>query len=144
MNVFVLSTMTQSVGYAIWRKVDGLPTMVGKITIHGGAGIPSLRSGFGDMTKNAEGQPLWTADGIVTSVKEEDYEILKDQKIFKKHMEDGLVKVIQRDIRDNHKEVKKHANDMSRDAFRVLDKDTLKLKVKVTTASAPVEQEFRM
>lgn len=144
MSVFVLSTMTQSVGYTNWKTVDGVPVMIEKITIHGGAGIPSLKSGFGELTRNAEGQPLWTADGLVTTISDEQYALLKEHKIFKKHAEDGLLKVITRDITHNHKEVQKHAKDMSKDSFRVLDKDSLKMKIKVTTATAPTEQGFSL
>lgn len=144
MQVFILSTMTQSVGYTLWETVDGLPIQRERITVHGGSGIPSLRSGFGDMVTNSEGQPLWTAEGIVTCIDEGKYALLKDHPIFKKHLADNLVKVVTRDIRDNHKEVKKHAKDMARDKFQLLNKDTLGQRVKVTTATAPVETEFRL
>lgn len=144
MNVFVLSTMTQSVGYAHWETVDGVPIQRSKIMIHGGAGIPSLKSGFGEMTQNAEGQPLWTAEGIVTSITEEQYDVLKEHKVFKQHLSDGLVKVVNKNISDNHKEVKKHAADMSHDSFRVLDSKSIKMRIKVTTDVVDKEQQFRL
>lgn len=144
MSVFVLSTMTQSVGYAHWETVDGIPIQRGKIMVHGGAGIPSLKSGFGDITQNAEGQPLWTAEGIVTTVSDENYAILKDHKVFKQHLADGLLKVVAKNISDNHKEVKKHAADMQHDSFRVLDSKSIKMRIKVTTDVVDKEQQFRL
>lgn len=144
MSVFVLSTMTQSVGYTNWKTVDGVPIPQGKIKIHGGAGIPSLRSGFGDIQSNSEGRPVWTADGIVTSLDDGQYAQLKDHPLFKKHVEAGLVKVISRDISQNHNEVKNYASSMSRDSFQVLTPKTLKQKIKVTSLSAPAEDEFRL
>jgi len=144
MSVFVLSTMTQSVGYAVWETVDGVPIQRNKIMIHGGAGIPSLKSGFGDMIQNAEGQPLWTAAGLVTTISDGDYETLKDHKVFKQHLQDGLLKVLSKNISENHKEIKKVAADMSHDSFQVLTPKTLKMRVKVTTDMVDKEQQFRM
>lgn len=144
MSVFVLSTMTQSVGYTTWKTVDGVPIQLGKIMIHGGAGIPSLRSGFGDVQANGEGQPVWTAQGIVTSLSDAQYEALKGHKVFNQHVEEGLLKVISRDISKNHDDVKKYAESMSSDAFRVLNKSTLNQKIKVTTATIEAESEFRL
>lgn len=144
MSVFVLSTMTQSVGYTHWKTVDGVPIQQGKIMIHGGAGIPSLRSGFGDVQANNEGQPIWTAQGIVTTITDLQYESLKAHKVFVQHVEEGLLKVISRDISKNHDAVKKYAEEMSSDAFRILNKSTLNQKIKVTTATIEAESEFRL
>lgn len=144
MSNYVLSTMTQSVGYAHWETVDGVPILRGKIMIHGGAGIPSLKSGFGDMIQNAEGQPLWTAEGLVTTVSDGDLEILKSHKVFNQHLKDGLLKIVPKNISENHKEIKKHAADMNHDSFQVLTPKTLKLRVKVTTDMVDKEQQYRM
>jgi len=144
MSVFILSTMTFPVGYAFYETVDGLPIQRHKIMIHGGAGIASKRSGFGEMSEGIDGQPIWTAAGFVTPISEGDYERLKDHPIFIKHREKDIVKVISRDIRENHKEVKKYAAEMQSDGFRVLDKVSIGQKIKVTTQTAKTEDEFRL
>ena len=68
MTKYVLSTMTNSVSYAIWGNVGDLPVMRQKVTIKGGAGLPSISSGFGEVSKDGEGSPLWTADGVITPI----------------------------------------------------------------------------
>lgn len=160
MTMYVLSTMSSAIGYCFYDQpnrnttptaknpVSGdIPVLRKKIRIHGGAGLPSLRSGFGDMEQDAEGKPLWTADGMVTPISDADYELLKDHHVFKKHLEKGLVKVINRDISDNYRAVKKEAAGMSSDPFALLNKDTLAKKVKlanVTTGSLEQESKYRI
>lgn len=141
---FVLSTMTTGVAYTVYQDVAGLPTPVHKVLIHGGAGIPSLRSGFGEVTSNGEGQPVWTADGMITPVSDSDLALLLDHHVFKQHLEKGLVKVLNKDIRGNHKEVRKHAAGMEADGFRPLTPETLKMRIKVSTESMKPADEFRV
>lgn len=140
---YILSKMTQSVSYTNWATVDGVPIAKEQITIQGGAGIPSLRSGFGNQSSNAEGRPIWTADGVLTKVGENQYAVLKDHPVFKKHLKSGLLQVVSRDISRNHSEVARAARDMIGDSFQILSKDTLKQKIKVTTATAEQQDGIR-
>jgi hypothetical protein len=139
MSKYIVSTMTNAVSYTIFSKIrdkiGDLPTIKKKITIWGGAGIPSNKSGFGDLAQDkVQETPLWTAQGIVTPVSDENFEILKEHWLFKKHLDAGRVRVVNEDLRGNHKAVKKVVTNMEKsDRFAQLNKDTLKMKVKVTT-----------
>lgn len=144
MNRYILSTMTSGVNYTTYRTVGGVPVVLKKVLIHGGAGIPSAKSGFGEVIANDEGQPIWTADGIVTPISEEDYLHLKDHPVFQKHMDKGYLKVINADIRGNHKQVQKYAGDMKRDGFAQLNKDNIKSRVKVTVPKAEADQGYQL
>lgn len=115
MPVSVISTMTDSVAYTIFSKVGDLPIPKKKILIRGGASLPSLKSGFGDMSRDEEGHPIWTADGVATIVSDADWEILKDHWLFVKHQEGGKLKVVTRDITDDYKAVKKEIKTMETD-----------------------------
>lgn len=146
MTQYVLSTMTNSIAYAFWTKTGDVPTIRQKITIKGGAGLPSTRSGFGEMSKDGEGIPMWTADGIVTPISDEQWEALKDHKIFMKHQAQGLVKVINKDITGNHREVQKQISTMTkRDGFAQLTKETIgaHTKVKISQDSIDADVQFR-
>ncbi|USN16334.1 hypothetical protein PLUTO_00180 [Luteibacter phage vB_LflM-Pluto] len=140
-NVYVVSTMTNAVSYCSWETVGNLPRIKRKITIAGGAGLPSIRSGFGDMSADGEGTPMWTAAGVVTPIPRDAYErFLKDHPTFIKHVAKGYVQVMDKDITGNHKAVKKIVSGMeSHDGFAQLTKETVKQKIKVTTKTK--EQE---
>lgn len=133
MSVFVISTMTDSVGYTFFRNVGDLPVPQKKILIRGGADLPSMKSGFGEMSRNSEGQPLWTASGVATPVSDSDYELLKDHWLFKKHLDSGKLKVVTHDIRDDYKAVKKEVRSMETgwdsDKAKQLTPDNLKERV---------------
>jgi hypothetical protein len=155
MTKFVLSTMTQSVAYTTFNFVGvespqgatRLPIPKKKIVIRGGAGIPSARSGFGDMANNADGQPIWTAAGMVTPVSEENFEILKEHWLFKRHQEAGRVRVINEDVRDNYKAVKKEVSSMHRgDNFAQLTPSTVGGRVKASLVEPKVDPDgtFRL
>ena len=144
MNRYILSTMTAGVNYTTYRNVGGLPVVVRKVLIYGGAGIPSEKSGFGEVVANAEGKPIWTADGIVTPVSEEDYLLLKDHKVFQKHMDKGYLKVINADIRGNHKQIQKYAGDMHRDGFGQLTKQNIDKRIKVTVTKPEVDKDYQL
>lgn len=144
MSVYILSTMTTSVGYSFYAGEGENLFLKKKITIFGGRNIPSHRSGFGDMVESGSGQPLWVAQGIVTPIKDEDWEILKDHHVFKKHLEKGLVKNVSSDVVGNHKKISKIAASMEEDGFGLMDKEKLKTKVKTSIASMSQEQEFRL
>jgi hypothetical protein len=136
--------MSAGVNYAIYRDVGGLPVIQHKILVQGGAGLASLRSGFGEQGQTADGRPIWTADGVVTPISDEDWEILKNHPVFIKHQQKGLVKELNKDLRGNHREVQKHAASMEVDGFRPLTKDTIAKNLKVTTATMRTEDEFRI
>jgi hypothetical protein len=145
MTQFVLSTMTNSVGYCFYTHTGDLPVLREKITIKGGAGIPSVRSGFGEMTQDGEGTPIWTADGIVTPISDEKWDRLKDHPTFKKHQAKNLVRVIDKDITGNHREVKRQVETMAkRDGFAQLNKDTIgqHTKVKISTKNIDNDVQF--
>lgn len=135
MSVFVISTMTNSVSYRFYKNVGDLPVVQDSITIRGGAGLPSLKSGFGEMGADGEGAPLWTAEGMVTPLSDARYDILKDHKLFKDHLEGGHVKVVNADLTGNHAQVKKEIRSMApRDNFAQLTPATVGQKIKVKTA----------
>lgn len=144
MSQYILSTMSAGVAYTFYRDVSGLPVVQHKILIQGGAGLASVRSGFGEMTHTGDGTPIWTADGVVTPISDADWEKLKEHPVFIKHQAKGLVKQINQDIRGNHRAVQKHAASMEQDPLRPLTKDTIAKNLKVTTASVRSEDEFRV
>lgn len=147
MTKYILSTMTNSVSYANWGKVGDLPVMRNKVTIKGGTGLPSISSGFGEVSKDGEGTPLWTADGVITPISDEQYDLIKDHKLFNQHIEKGLIKVLNSDISGNHKAVKREvANMQKRDGFAQLNADTLKehTKVKISNRDIDSDVQFRV
>lgn len=154
MTKFVLSTMTNSVSYNTYKfigdvnsKQGVLPVPVEKIIIQGGAHLPSFRSGFGEMSRDKEGQPIWVAEGVVTPVSDEKYEILKDHWLFKKHLDGGYVKVLTTDISGNHKAVVKEIRTMTKeDGFAQLTPSTVQTRVGASQAKIKElgQTEFRI
>lgn len=145
---YVLSTMTNSVAYAFYTTPegrDGVPAMREKITIFGGANIPSLRSGFGEMANDDEGRPIWMADGIVTAVEDSKFEILENHKLFKDHMAAGYLKVVKDDITGNHKAVKKHVVAMEKnDTYSLMTPARANSMVKVKKQEMEADTKFRL
>lgn len=139
--IYVLSKMTHSVSYRVYQDVAGLPTAVKSITIHGGASLPSEKSGFGDMHQTEDGRPIWTSEGTVTKVSDADYEVLKAHTLFCKHLENNHLKVVTYDISGNNKEIKRLASDMEDDGRRQLNKSTMNTKVKATTVSGNADDD---
>ena len=140
--VHILSTMTSPVSYCFYDYVNDLPVVRKRVTVAGGAGLPSLKSGFGEVGSDQEGKPLWTADGIVSRVSANDYDLLKDHPVFKKHLAKGYLKVVSSEVDGNHKKVKELASDMAQDGFRQLTPSTARLRVK--TGSPLQEDDFRI
>jgi hypothetical protein len=139
MTVYVISTMTNSVSYCRYRKVGDLPILQDKVTIRGGAGLPSLKSGFGDQNDTPDGIPMWTAEGMVTPVSDENFDILKEHWLFVKHQEQGFIKVIKHDILGNYKAVKHEVADgmTKKDAHAQLTAGDIKgRKITVKTITA--------
>ncbi len=146
MSVFVISTMTNSVSYRFYKTIGDLPVVQDSVTIRGGAGLPSLKSGFGEMGTDGEGAPLWTAEGMVTPLSEARYDILKEHFLFKKHVEGGYLKVVNSDLSGNHAEVKKQIRSMAgRDNFSQLTPATAQQKIKVKTSrELEPDAQFRL
>jgi hypothetical protein len=142
MTVYVISTMTNSISYCRYRRVGDLPILQDKVTIRGGAGLPSLKSGFGEQYTNDEGIPMWTAEGMVTPVSDENYDILKEHWLFQKHMKEGFLKVIKNDILDNHKAVKHEVVTMRKkdDFAQLTPGDVKNRKITVKTISSEHEE----
>lgn len=133
---FILSTMTSAVSYAFFTHAGDLPVIRAKVTIKGGANLPSANSGNGEKGEDGEGFPIWTADGIVTPITDEQYDRLKDHQLFKKHLDKGLVKVLDKDISHNHKAIQSAVRDMTqRDDFAQLTPDTIKQHSRVSKIS---------
>ncbi len=83
MSVFIYSTLTGSHKYPIYRKQreggDTLPTMESYVLIHGGANL---------ATKH-----LVTPKGVVTKITDEEYERLKSNLAFGRHLKRGYLTV---------------------------------------------------
>jgi len=134
MTVYVLSTMTGDVAYTFYSGDAGkgdLPSERKRIYIRGGAGLPSLTSGVGEMSKDDAGHPLWTSEGVVTPITDAAYAELKDHRIFKQHIDNGHIKVLNSDIADSAKAIAKEVRNMeARDASAQLTEATVGNKIK--------------
>lgn len=156
MTVYILSTMTNSVNYRTYHFVGDAASQVKNgpgplpvpdprpILIRGGAGIPSGKSGIGEVSNDAEGKPLWTPRGVVTPITDEEYERLKEHWLFKKHLAGNYVKVINSDISHNTKEIRRQVEmDMQpQDEFAQLSKKTIKQRIKVKTPTKSMSQDL--
>jgi hypothetical protein len=152
-NVYILSTMTNSMSYRVYRTI-GLenpekgprivaPVNSETITIRGGANRPSQKLGFGEQHEDINGNVLWTARGVVTSITAEQYERLKAHWLFQKHVEKGLMEVVNRDISGDHKAVARVARDMTAsDNQAQLTKDTVAQRIKVKVPMKELSQEW--
>lgn len=88
---YVTSKMGAGVIYAIYGKTaGGLPYIQKEIVVNGGSGV---------MNKN-----LITPNGVVTSVSDEEAEMLKSNPLFKLHEANGYVKI--------HRTAKTKTNDL--------------------------------
>lgn len=130
MSKYIVSTMTNAVCYTIFDDAAPgiVPNVKRNIRIEGGTGIPSINSGFGEMSRDHQGTPMWTPSGTVTPVSDEDFALLQNHHVFKKHLERELVKIVGNDIVDNHKAVEKVARGMAKDDFAPLNASTVKEK----------------
>jgi len=153
-NVYILSTMTNSMSYRVYRTI-GLenpekgPRIVAPIneetiTIRGGANRPSQRLGFGEQTQDLNGNVLWTARGVVTSITEDQYESLKGHWLFQKHLKNGRMEVVNRDISSNHKAIARVVEDNMKpsDNQAQLTKDSVAQRIKVKTPMKEIAQEW--
>lgn len=145
MSVYILSTMTNNVRYADYdTSVKDAPRIKQSVFIQGGKGIASERSGFGDQETGIGGSPIWTAQGFITPITDAQYEMLKDHKVFKRHIERGLLRVVNRDITDNHGAITKETRNMAIDGFAPMTQERLGERVKVSSKKLDAEQQFRL
>jgi hypothetical protein len=138
---YILSTMTTSVTYPVVIEWAGskdmknggpIPLVRKKVTLRGGAGLRSTKSGFGERSEDYDGHPIWTAKGFVTPVSDENYELLKEQPIFKQHLKAGLVEIVGADVQHDHGKVAKIAAGMNTtEGLLPMNADRWKSKVKV-------------
>lgn len=84
---YVYSTLTSSNDYAIYEKNNAkdLPKINRVIRIEGGSNVAN---------KN-----LITPRGVVTSVSDSNYEALKENYHFKKHLENGFLSVVKKEVK---------------------------------------------
>jgi hypothetical protein len=81
-KIYVYSTMTGPVEYAIWARGGGdIPTIRKSVRIEGGA--------------NVADKHLYTPRGVLTIISEEDYDILQQDGVFQIHKENGFITVEQ-------------------------------------------------
>lgn len=164
-KVFILSTMTNSVMYATYRMVGEVnaaqktgPMPVREkdsITIRGGADRPSQKLGFGQTSEDVNGNILWTAKGVVTPITEEQYARLKDNWLFKKHVEGGYLAVVAGDVANDHRkvsrkveEIREKAQDTSgdetagQDRAKLLTKENIAQRINVRVPTKELSQEW--
>jgi len=152
-NVYILSTMTNSVSYRVYRTIgDSQPSKGPRIvapineetiTIRGGANRPSTKSGFGDRTEDINGNVLWHARGVITPVTDEQYEKLKEHWLFQKHVKGGFLEVVGARDAGSHEAIKKVTSAMNnQDPHAQLTKDTVAQRIKVKTPAKDIAQEW--
>lgn len=145
---YVLSTMTNAVAYRTYKYIGSasdntrqslLPIPVRTILIRGGAGMPHRHSGFGDRSQTIGGDPIWTPQGVVTAVEDDEYEVLKDHWLFKKHLDAGVLTVMEFDVGQDHDKISKivtNARMGDRDLAAPLNNETLANRVKVNIGNS--------
>lgn len=129
---FIMSTMSNSVKYVKWDTRTDVPRQEAAVFIHGGANMPSDISGIGRMERDDAGKPIWTTEGVITSVTDEQLEILRKIDLFNRHEADGYIRVLNSNIAGNEKAVAKQAASMEQDGFGLLTKDTIKDRIRVS------------
>lgn len=131
---YILSTLTNPFIFVKYGEPQpgGIPPMLRRIKIAGGANRPSLR-GFGEMSTDNEGVPMWTPRGMVSPVSDEDFEWLQENQGFKNFLQAGLMKMTDRDPGNNHDRIAKLTSDMAkRDSMSpITPDDPRRKKVKI-------------
>lgn len=108
-TVTVISTLTNNMTFTKYAPpVAGqIPRALRRIRIFGGTNMASLK-GFGDMTVDNNGVPIWTAAGIVTRVDKSDIEWLTTENPgFMAFVEGGNIKVLDSDKEIDHNRIKR-------------------------------------
>jgi len=77
--VFVYSTLTHSYKYPIWLMHNNVPKIASSVTIQGGANLPSKQ--------------LVTPKGVLTTITDEQYDRLQQNKAFQRHLKANHLKV---------------------------------------------------
>jgi hypothetical protein len=143
-NVYLVSTMTDTVRYRQYQIIENMPSKVFEVSVRGGAGLPTTKSaGWGEMSYSDSGSPIWTPEGFVTKLTAEQYEILKTIPVFQKHLENGFVQILDKDPA-SHEKVEKITRDMKkRDGASQItgseDPRILNKKIKISTGD-PAEE----
>ena len=140
---YVISTSSVSTKFIEYHPcvAGGIQTPKRHVTVHGGANIASVKSGYGEMGADDQGIPMWTPQGVVTSITDEQAKFLSEHDVFKAGVAGGFYKLMDTDPGQDHKKVKAIASsDMNpRDGSAPLTEATLKNRVKVTTAKVSDE-----
>lgn len=133
---YVLSTLTNSFIFVKYSKpVIGDkgayikdPQPLRRIMIAGGANRPGMK-GIGEYTVDNNGIPMWTPDGVVTRVDDNDIVWMMEDKGFKSFVDSGHIRVLEKDISTDVSKIKKEiANGMSaRDTMSPLLPDDKRL-----------------
>lgn len=88
----VASTLATDVKYTLWQPKSkdapgGPNTALKHVTIHGGHGVAHKRANGG----------LETPIGMITSVTDDELELLNKDEVFQTHMKNGYVRIIKSD-----------------------------------------------
>lgn len=137
MAVYILSTFAHSIDYTVYGEAppNAIPPVRRVITIRGGADIASETNPFGVASKTEEGRVLWTPAGIVTSVSDADYELLKGISAFRVHMDAGMLKLVNANVQNDHDKVERETRSMSKDEHGVMNASNVAKRVKSQSAS---------
>lgn len=111
----ILSTLTSSFVFVKYAEsVEGqLPVKLRRIRIAGGANTPTNK-GFGDMSSDHRGTPMWTPSGMVTTVDDDDMKWLGEDRTFNQFVDAGLIQVMSEagaEFKDNHKKLSREVRD---------------------------------
>lgn len=138
MSKYILSTATCSQRFVDYHlgKNGGVHSVIREVLVKGGANSPSATSGFGDLGNTEGGQPLWTPQGVLTTVSDEDAEFLSKHEGFQNAVKRGFYTVMDSNPGDSHSNLKKivESDMVKKDNSAPLNKETLKGVVKVTTS----------
>lgn len=140
----ILSTLTSGFVFVLYNEAPAgqLPTSQRRIRIAGGANTPSNK-GFGEMTSDEKGNPIWTPRGMVTTVEDEDMKWLLEDRSFKGFVDAGLLQVMSEagaEFEHNHKKLSREVEDNMTpvDSHAPLQGNSdsrIQARIKVTTGS---------
>jgi hypothetical protein len=128
MTKFVLCTASNDLQYADYDNSQDVSRLLRQVVIRGKANIPSSNSGYGVQTSDPDsGLPIWTAQGMITSIKDETAEWLKDNWLFKREAAAGIVKILNDNPGNNHDIVAKivQSDMLARDKSAPMTQDDL-------------------
>lgn len=138
MTKYVLSTATASTKFQGFGNTPpgGVHTVVREVLVHGGANLASIKSGFGEMSQDDQGVPMWTPKGVVTPVTDDDAQFLAAHPTFQIGVNAGFYAILDNDPGHDHKKVARvaAAELNERDGSAPLTGETIKNKVKVSTS----------